>query len=143
MEDLYKRTIELLGKGADDPILTTFVRDIGEPAIERENQRLRLITFPDHGLWIEIWKKPRRCKSIAFHIATAIVEAGNMRPYSGDFPNGIAAEDSREQVQAKLAMEPERSELPGNGPRPGSYRDEYTFSEISLSFLFDKVTAKM
>ncbi len=81
--------------------------------------------------------------SVVFHIATAMVKAGNMQSYSEVLLNGITVYDSRAQVQAKVGKAPQSSEMPGDGVSLGDYRDEYLFGEKSLNFLFDKGTGKL
>jgi hypothetical protein len=145
MQKIYSRLIELLGRTDSDPKVSELISELNDSQMhDSESEGLRLLWFTSHGCIVEFWKPSRICMSLAFHLATAAVEAGNMKRYEGDFPFGITAKDSREQVEHQIGVIPKRSELPGSKDRPTkSYRDEYALPDMTLSFLFDSLTGEM
>jgi hypothetical protein len=132
MHTSFNSLSRLLGQKDTDPGVVEFIRQIADDElIDTERPSARHLWCTRDGLLIEFWK--RECVSICFHMWTAAVEAGNMRPYGGD--------DGREQVKDKT---PEGSVLPGSQDRPNEcWRDEYHLGEHKYSFVFDSITGEL
>jgi hypothetical protein len=145
MHTSFNSLSRLLGQKDTDSGVVEFIRQISDDElIDTERHSARHLWCTRDGLLIEFWK--RECVSICFHMWTAAVEAGNMRPYGGDLPFGILSTDSREQVKDKIGLTPESSVLPGSQDRPNEcWRDEYHLGEhkYSYSFVFDSITGEL
>jgi hypothetical protein len=140
---LYERLADLLGKPENDPVFDRLLDDLGSrPNLDHEDENMRFWQFSDLGFGM-MFDKRRGCFSVLIvELATAAVEAGNVKQYSGNLPSGIVPSDRREEVQMKLRMEPTTSNLIA-GLTPKDRCDEYDIGDCRLSFTFNGLTEQL
>lgn len=146
MDQIYERTLSLLGKGANDLSLEQLSADIHEqPEVLIKNDHATEYLFRNNGFQISYYEHSQCFASVFFHFGSALAESGQVSRYSGNLPSGIEFGDSQIVVQQKLGMKPANSKmLPG--PNRDSSMDlweEYRQGLFELRFIFRGSTEKL
>jgi hypothetical protein len=110
MENLYRQSIELLGRAQEDPFFERVIETIGEKPTIDSRTNLTFFDFNSTGMKIIAHSmEPGGIKLfsyVLFVIDIPSVRDGELKRYSGEIIPGVFPEDTLEQVKAKIALKP-------------------------------------
>ena len=140
---VYTRLTGLLGQPLNSPAFRQFVEDFKLRAhIDSINNEDFYCALPQLG--VILFTRDRVVDFLIVHIDSPSTKTGYFKPYPGDLPMGITAEDRIDVVQKKFAKQPVRSaQATVNIGTPRDLCEEYQLPPLYLSFHFDGVTKQM
>lgn len=145
-EDLYDRLVSLLGKPPDESTRQCLMDILGgaNQSVHQTKNREH-VTVTDLGVMVMIDKRQQQVKSLHFHLATAMVDAGNAKQFPGTLMRGISAGDTPDDVHRKVGQQPTASSLlPGRTPLdPKFISESYDFDPLEVSISFSGVTGRI
>jgi hypothetical protein len=135
MLDLFREVTELLGKPEGHPDFCNMVKRLHEePSLYGEHHIVSIYRFLESGFEMHaLADNPGVEKSwfaALFWIDIPDVRNGHIKPYRGEFMNGVSPHDSIEEVRRKMPVPP------GDFYAEGMPELRYDFDSFSVHFSF-------
>jgi len=135
-QSLYERLVEMIGVNRDGLDLSSLEADLGKAKVIYAKKRSEIIEMDS----VTLMFGQNELESVFFHFATKSVEVGETKPYIGSLIGGIVAGDKRDEVRAKLGIEPFQSlRIPtANRADPQDYWDSFKLAApLEITLIFD------
>jgi len=139
MVSLYRKATSLLGLEDGSKSFLDLTKLLNEaPEILCENQIAIDYLFRKSGIQFSFDKRSQIFSSVFFHLATAMVDSGAVKPYTGELFAEIVTNDSRDIVERKIGKKPSSSTYfpSSNSQLRKDLWEEYEIESLEARFIF-------